>query len=75
MENQTKTSLSEIRKGITKIDNQMAALFEDRMKLVGKVADYKKANGLAIYDPAREEQVLLNGSQRIKEPEYKFLLL
>ena len=51
MENQTKTSLSEIRKGITKIDNQMAALFEDRMKLVGKVADYKKANGLAIYDP------------------------
>lgn len=71
MENQTKTSLSEIRKGITKIDNQMAALFEDRMKLVGEVADYKKANGLAIYDPEREEQVLLNGSQRIKEPEYK----
>lgn len=71
MKNQARQSLSEIRKDITDIDNKMATLFEDRMKLVGEVAAYKKANGLSIYDPAREEQVLQNGGARIHEAEYK----
>ena len=63
--------LAEIRKEITKTDDEMARLFEQRMSLVGKVAEYKKANGLAVYDAKREEEVLQNGAARIKNLDYK----
>lgn len=63
--------LKEIRRKITEIDNKMAELFTDRMEQVKKVGEYKKINGIPIYDPEREEQVLKNGSERIQEPELK----
>ena len=63
--------LKEIRRRITEIDNKMAELFTDRMEQVKKVGEYKKINGIPIYDPEREEQVLKNGSERIQEPELK----
>ena len=71
MEEHTKRSLPEIRKDITAIDDRMAALFEDRMRLAGEVADYKMDKGLEIYDAAREAQVLQNGGARIHEEEFK----
>ena len=66
-----KLDLAEIRKEITKTDDEMARLFEQRMSLVGKVAEYKKANGLAVYDAKREEEVLQNGAARIQNLDYK----
>ena len=63
--------LKEIRRNITEIDNRMAELFEARMEQVAKVAEYKKANGLPIFDPEREEQVVVNGASRMKAPELK----
>lgn len=63
--------LREIRKHITETDNKLAELFRERMELVGKVAEYKRANGLPVYDPEREEQVLINGAARMENPEFK----
>ena len=37
--------LKKIREKITEIDNQMAQLFEARMRQVAKVAEYKRQNG------------------------------
>ena len=50
--------LSEIRKNIDEIDDQLVRLFCERMNLSAQVADYKKANNLPIFVPARERQIL-----------------
>lgn len=63
--------LKEIRKRITEIDNQMAQLFKVRMDEVAKVAEYKRANGLPIFDPEREEQVVVNGAERMDDAKLK----
>lgn len=63
--------LKDIRKEITKIDNEMASLFERRMELVVKVAEYKKHKGLPIFDPKREEQVVAGGIERISSSDIK----
>ena len=63
--------LKDIRKKITEIDNEMAGLFKARMEQVAKVAEYKKANGLPIFDPEREAQVVINGANRMDDQELK----
>ena len=50
--------LSEIRKDIDKIDEELVRLFCQRMNLSAKVADYKKANNMPILVPARERAIL-----------------
>ena len=40
------------RKEITRIDEEMAKLFEQRMKAAEKIAEYKKECGLSIRDYA-----------------------
>ena len=50
--------LNESRKIISAIDEQMIALFVKRMAAVAEVAEYKKAAGLPVLDPAREQIVL-----------------
>ena len=63
--------LKDIRKEITETDNELAKLFCRRMQLVKKVAEYKKANGLPIFDPQREAAVLENGASRVEDDELK----
>ena len=50
--------LSEIRKDIDQIDEELVRLFCERMNLSAKVADYKKANNMPILVPARERAIL-----------------
>lgn len=50
--------LKKIREDIDKVDNKLLELFEYRIELSHKVADYKKENNLPVYDPAREEEKL-----------------
>ena len=50
--------LSEIRQDIDQIDDQLVKLFCQRMNLSAKVADYKKANNMPIFVPARERAIL-----------------
>ncbi|MCF0237830.1 MAG: chorismate mutase [Sphaerochaetaceae bacterium] len=49
--------LEEARATITKVDEQMAKLFEERMEACRKVAKYKMENGLSIRDPERERVI------------------
>ncbi|MGN0242561.1 MAG: prephenate dehydratase [Lachnospiraceae bacterium] len=48
--------LTEIRKEIDGIDRQIVALFEERMKLSSKVAEYKRSVGKPIWDKQREKE-------------------
>lgn len=50
--------LKDIRDQIDIIDNDLVSLFKKRMELSEQVADYKKANRLPIYVPAREREIL-----------------
>ena len=50
--------LGEIRQEIDKIDDALIKLFCARMELSAQVADYKKANNLPIFVPAREQAIL-----------------
>ncbi len=50
--------LSEIRQQIDTLDSQLVELFCQRMELSAQVADYKKANNLPIFVPARERAIL-----------------
>lgn len=50
--------LSEIRHQIDEIDQELVELFCRRMSLSAQVADYKKANNLPIFVPARERAIL-----------------
>lgn len=47
-----------LRDEIDQIDDRISALFEQRMALVEKIANQKKATGTAVSDPAREQSVL-----------------
>jgi len=50
--------LQKAREEINEIDAQMAELFCKRMKASKEVAQYKKENGLPVFDAKREQQVI-----------------
>ena len=50
--------IKDLRKEIDEIDEQMVELFVKRMGISAQVADYKKANNLPIFVPAREREIL-----------------
>ena len=56
--------LSEIRKDIDAIDEELVKLFCDRMALSAKVADYKKEHNLPILVPAREREILKDVAEK-----------
>ncbi len=56
--------LTDIRKEINDINDQMLDLFVRRMELSEQVAEYKKANNLPISDRQREREILAEMSQR-----------
>lgn len=62
--------LSEIRNRIDAIDEELVRLFDQRMTLAAQVADYKKANNLPIFVPAREREILHMISKKV-DPELK----
>lgn len=51
-------SLQGCREQIDTIDAQMLRLFEARMAVSASIAEIKKEQGLPVFDPAREEEVL-----------------
>lgn len=50
--------LGELRNRIDEIDEQIVALYEERMEVCKGVAEYKIANGKKVFDRAREEEKL-----------------
>ena len=50
--------LTKSRETIDRIDKQIVDLFEERMKVAGDVAEYKRNTGKKVFDPEREAQKL-----------------
>ena len=50
--------LLELREELDRIDDQIVALYEARMRVCARVADYKIKNGKEVLDRSREEQKL-----------------
>ena len=50
--------IKDLRKEIDQIDDELVRLFVKRMGVSAQVADYKKANNLPIFVPAREREIL-----------------
>ena len=56
--------LSQLRSEIDIIDDSLVALFRKRMEISAQIADYKKANSLPIFVPARERAKLLDVAEK-----------
>lgn len=63
-------SLKSIRDQIDEVDQAMMTLFEKRLDLIGKVAEYKYNNNEKIFDSEREAQVVEKNVKRIKNKDY-----
>ena len=50
--------LQELRHQIDDIDNQLVALFKERMQVAANVAEYKRQNGMQVLDASRERALL-----------------
>lgn len=62
--------LEQARQEINAVDEQMAALFERRMRAAGQVAAYKKERGLPILDKGREQAVIEKNLARLETPAF-----
>ncbi len=60
--------LQAARAEIDTVDKEIARLFERRMMAVSQVADYKKRNGLPVFDPDREDAVVAKNTAYIQDP-------
>ncbi len=61
------TPLDEARKRINDIDDKMRELFIERMHASEQVAEYKRTNGLKVYDPAREREVIERNASSVED--------
>ncbi len=50
--------ISDYRNEIDRLDQELVAALDRRMRLAEKIAEYKKANGLKVVDPVRERALL-----------------
>lgn len=59
------------RNTINSIDEKMAKLFSERMQAVKVVAEYKKENGLTVFDASREQAVIEKNANYIDDEEIR----
>lgn len=50
--------MQELRSRINELDEQLVNIFDQRMHVALEIAKYKKEQGLPVFDPAREREVL-----------------
>lgn len=63
--------LEELRNEIRETDEQMAALFVQRMEAVREVAAYKREHGLPIEDGEQEERVIAGRGALVENDELR----
>lgn len=64
------SNLDDYRAEIDSIDKELAKLFEKRMNVVLKVAQYKKDNKMEIFQNGREDQVLDKAVNNLENKDY-----
>lgn len=60
-------NLSNYREQIDAIDEKLVALFEERMNVAGKIAEYKRDNALPVLDAGREREKLVSVKGKASE--------
>ena len=60
-------SLEELRKELDRIDDQIAALYEQRMDVCGQVGEYKVKAGRKVFDRQREKEKLADVASKVSE--------
>lgn len=63
--------LERARAEINRVDREIAKLFQERMKAVEDVIDYKIENGMEILDSGREQEVIEKNRALISEKKYE----
>lgn len=63
--------LERARIEINRIDKEIAKLFEERMRAVEDVIEYKIENGMEILDSNREKEVIEKNKVLISEKKYE----
>ncbi len=61
------SELPELRKEIDRIDSQIFSLFAQRAEVACAIGDYKRENGLAVFDPGREREKISQAGERVPE--------
>ena len=56
---------------LNEVDREIAGLFEKRMEASKDIAEYKRKEGLPIYDPEREKAVIETNSRYIKNEDLR----
>lgn len=65
--------INELRNKINQIDLKILKLFEERLELMPKIADYKRNNKLPVYDEKREKEHLSELLKNTKEEDRIFI--
>jgi len=66
MSNLDNFDIDGLRNKIDEIDASLVSLFENRMEVVLKIAEYKKNNSIAILNKSREQAVLIKNLKLVK---------
>ena len=61
--------LNALRAEIDRVDQDLAALFERRMEIAGRIGKLKKSCGMQVLDSERENQLRAERKNYIKNPE------
>ena len=62
--------ISDYRNEIDSIDKKLVGLFEARMELALKVANFKKENGIQVLNRTREQEVIDKSLSLVKNPKF-----
>lgn len=57
--------ITQLRRQIDGVDDQLVKLFIQRMEISSQIADYKKGQDLPIFDPVREQQKLADVASKV----------
>lgn len=64
--------LGELRSEIDDIDRELVKLFEKRMEIALRIADYKRENNIPIFNGDREKEVIRKNLMHLKNKELKY---
>lgn len=64
-------NLKSLRSNIDKIDDEILELFIRRLRIVEDIYEYKKINGINIYDQKRENEILQKIDKNMSVNKYK----
>jgi monofunctional chorismate mutase len=59
--------IAALRRELDEIDRELTKLFERRMEVSRRVAEYKRENNLPVLDASREEQVLCSRVEMLSD--------